>query len=145
MAAEQSSYRRHLRAAVATSAAPYGYTLTIWTTGAVTTHEHGIPSAAEALLFLLGAVLGFALTAAVAHGGPGGTFATNQGRAVRLWGGFHLLSVGAAIGLSAAAASLVGSPTVWPLVGFIATTIYLIIVAAQFTIAEKADEEPSAG
>ncbi len=106
----------------------------------MTTHERGIPSAEEALLFLLGAVLGFAVTAAAAHGSPGRTFAPAQDRAIRLWGGFHLLSVGAAIGLSAAAARLVGNPTVWLVVGFVATTVYLIVVAAQFTIAETTHE-----
>jgi hypothetical protein len=43
------------------SVAPYGYTLTVWTSGAVLTHARGIPSTADALLFMLGAVLGFAL------------------------------------------------------------------------------------
>ena len=33
-AAMAARYRTHLQAAVATSAAPYGYTLTVWTSGA---------------------------------------------------------------------------------------------------------------
>ncbi len=119
------------------SAAPYGYTLTIWTSGAVATHQHGTPSAWEALLFLLGAVLGFGLTAAVAHGSPAATFGSDRDRPVRLWGGLHLVSVGAAIGISAAVAMQVGNPLVWLLVGFLATTVYLTLIAAQFTLAER--------
>jgi hypothetical protein len=68
-----SRYRDHLRAVVAASAAPYGYTLTIWTSGAVTTHARGIPTALEALLFLAGAVSGFALIGAVAQSPPPST------------------------------------------------------------------------
>ena len=38
----QARYKSALRATVAASAAPYGYTLTIWTTGAVLSHARGI-------------------------------------------------------------------------------------------------------
>ena len=68
-------YRHHLRAVVAASAAPYGYTLTLWTAGAVTTHAEGLPSALDALLLLAGAVTGFAGVAAFAYGGINGVFA----------------------------------------------------------------------
>ena len=49
-------YRSAVRTTVAASAAPYGYTLTIWTSGAVLSHARGIPSTGAALLFLVGAV-----------------------------------------------------------------------------------------
>src|SRR5690606_3996269 len=43
-------YRQQLRTAVAASAAPYGYTLTVWTAGAVTSHaEQAFPSPIDAL------------------------------------------------------------------------------------------------
>jgi hypothetical protein len=129
-------YRAHLQSAVAASAAPYGYTLTIWTSGAVTTHERGIPTAWQAILFLLGAVLGFGIAAAVAYGRPTEVFASRQHGFVRLWGGFHLLSVGLAIAVVAAVVAIVDSPIVWLLVGLIATTTYLLTIAAQFTLAD---------
>jgi hypothetical protein len=43
-------------------AAPYGYTLATWTTGAVLTNARGIPGTLAALTFMIGAVLGFALS-----------------------------------------------------------------------------------
>lgn len=55
---------------------------------------------------------------------------------VRLWGGFHLPSVGLAVGGAALVAHFVRSPVAWPLVGFVATLIYLAVLAAQFMIAE---------
>jgi hypothetical protein len=130
-------YLAHLRAVVAASAAPYGYTLTIWTSGAVTTHARGIPTALEALLFLAGAVTGFALVGAVAHGGAGRVLRAPAEPTVRLWGGFHIPSVGLAIGGSSIVAALVDGALAWPLVGFFATAIYLIVIAAQFTIADQ--------
>lgn len=53
-------YRRNLRAALGASAGPYGYTLTIWTTGAVLIHAFGMPSPLDAFLFMAGAVVAFA-------------------------------------------------------------------------------------
>jgi hypothetical protein len=135
-------YRAHLKTAVATSAAPYGYTLTIWTAGAVTTHEHGIPTATDAFLLLLGAVTGFALTAAIAYGSPAQVFAPHQAGNVRLWGGFHLISVGVSIGATTIVANALGRHVVWLAVGFVATTIYLIVVSAQFTMADSRPSDP---
>jgi hypothetical protein len=130
------SYRTRLKTAVATSAAPYGYTLTIWTSGAVTTHARGIPAAWEALLFLAGAVLGFGVTAALAYGRPSEILASHEHGAVRLWGGFHLVSVGLAIGATAMVAAVIKSPTAWMIVGFGSTLVYLVVIAAQFTLAD---------
>lgn len=130
-----SDYRAHLRSAVAASAAPYGYTLTIWTSGAVTTHELGVPTAFEALLFLLGAVSGFGLTSALAYGGPARTFGSRTHGEVRLWGAFHLFSVGLAIGAAALIVAVLHNPVAWLLVGLVATAVYLMAIAGQFTLA----------
>ena len=43
------SYRRALRWTVAAAAAPFGYTLTVWTSGAVVAHERGIPDVVGAI------------------------------------------------------------------------------------------------
>lgn len=124
---------------MATSAAPYGYTLTIWTSGAVATHARGTPTALEALLFLAGAVAGFGLVGAAAHGGPSGILAgADPDRpTVRLWGGFHVPSVGFAIAAATGLTALVHGSLVWPLVGFSITVIYLVVIAGQFTIADS--------
>lgn len=122
---------------VATSAAPYGYTLTIWTSGAVTTHARGIPTTVEALLFLGGAVAGFALVGALAHGSATRVLRTAAEPTVRLWGGFHLPSVGLAIAGSTLVVAVVHGVIAWPVVGFLATCIYLVVIAGQFTIADS--------
>ncbi len=136
MAVSRPSYRAHLKSAVATSAAPYGYTLTVWTSGAVTTHARGVPTAGEALLLLAGAVLGFGVTAALAYGRPSEVLASREHGSVRLWGGFHLVSVGLAIGATALVTAIIKSPVVWFAVGFAATLVYLVVIAAQFTFAD---------
>ena len=49
---------------------------------------------------------------------------------------FHIPSVGLAIAGSSLVAALVDGVLAWPLVGFFATSIYLLVIAAQFTIAD---------
>lgn len=66
-------YRKRLHVTVGSSAAPYGFTLATWTTGAVLAHARGIPDALAALTFVVGApLLPAALVAAWSHGGGTG-------------------------------------------------------------------------
>ena len=43
------------------SAVPYGYTVTVWTSGMMLTRERGLPSVGDIFLFMVGAVAGFGL------------------------------------------------------------------------------------
>jgi hypothetical protein len=80
-----TQYRRNLRAAVGASAGPYGYTLTIWTTGAVLTNTHGIPTTLYAAAFMTGAVLAFASVGLSGLGGLRNHLTREQGHEV-IWG-----------------------------------------------------------
>lgn len=136
-------YREHLRTVVAASAAPYGYTLTVWTAGAVTSHaEGGIPSTVDALLLLAGAVAGFVLLGTLAFGGINGILAPTAPGHVRVWGGMHLPSVGASILACSLLAHFIHGHLVWPLVGFTATTTYLLVIALQFAFATHRTTQP---
>jgi hypothetical protein len=123
-----------LRTTVAASAAPYGYTLTIWTSGAVLSHARGLPRTGDALLFLTGAVGAYAIVGLLAFGGVWERLAPEPARAVA-WGGLHVFSVGLAIGAASLVAHLVADAGAWPLGGFLATAVYLTGSAAQFAFA----------
>lgn len=116
------------------SIAPYGYTLTIWTSGAVLTHARGIPTTVDALLFMLGAVVGFALVGAASFGRLTARVRV-EAREPALWAGFHVFSIGVAIGIATLIAHLLENRAAWPLGGFAATTIYLVVLAAQLALA----------
>ncbi len=73
-------YQKTLRTAVGSSAAPYGYTLATWTTGAVLTNARGMPDTLSALTFMAGAVLGFAFVGVLAFGGVGKHYSQERGR-----------------------------------------------------------------
>ncbi len=129
-----SRYASALRTTVAASAAPYGYTLTIWTTGAVLTHARGIPDTAEAILLLVGAVAGYALVGGLAFGGLTEHVAPAPARAV-VWGGLHFFSVGLAIVAATLVAHGVRGTAAWPIDGFVVTATYLVASASQLTLA----------
>jgi hypothetical protein len=61
--------RGRFGAAGATSAAPHGYTLALWTATAVTSSDRGAPGTAEVLALLAGATLAFVGLSVVAYGG----------------------------------------------------------------------------
>ncbi|HVY77273.1 MAG TPA: hypothetical protein VG898_02075 [Solirubrobacterales bacterium] len=129
-------YRHGLRKAVGTSAGPYGYTLTVWTTGAVLIHARGVPTTLEALLFMFGAVVGFAAVGALAFRSELKVRARSTSHPV-LWGSFHFVPVAASVAVASLVAHLVEGASAWPLAGFTATAIYLTCVAAQITFFEE--------
>jgi hypothetical protein len=91
-------YRKNLRTTIGSSAAPYGYTLATWTSGAVFIHARGVPNPLEALALMVGAVVGFALVGVLAFGGMTKHFDREPSEGNLIWGSFHFFSVGVAIG-----------------------------------------------
>ena len=65
---EPTAFRRSLRAGVAASSAPYGYTITIWSSGAVSMDLLGKPHLGAALLYVTGAAMAFFAIEVAAYG-----------------------------------------------------------------------------
>lgn len=140
---EWTHYRRRLRGSVASSAAPYGYTLVIWTSGAVTAHFQGNPDSEHALIFAAGAVLAFAAVGLMAFGKPEHVLVSPEERQIELWGAFHLPVVGAALAIATLIAHVVEYAIVaWFLVGLFATATYLLVIALQYMVAERRVSPP---
>lgn len=127
-----------LRWVIASSATSYGYTLTIWATGAVVLHHRGIPTEADALSFVLGAIAAFAVVGFVANRGLPRVSPPHP-RSFRLWQALHLLSVAVAIGGAAVITRLLHTWMAWPASGFTATAAYLMVLAAQLSVGGSAD------
>jgi hypothetical protein len=116
------------------SLGPYGYTVTIWTSGGVLIHERGAPSAVEALLFMLGAVVAYASVSVAAYGSFRARVADPRPSAI--WAGFHVAGIGMAIGAATLVGHLVGGTAAWPCGGFAITTSYLLVLAIQLALAD---------
>lgn len=116
------SYRRALRAAVGAGAKAYGFTLVIWTTGALTVTEHGLPRSVDALAFLGGALLAEALTIVVCFGGLRSTWG-DVGLTRRAYGAIHL----GAVALAVVAGWLVAA-TVHGTLGFFGAALTAVVI-----------------
>jgi hypothetical protein len=130
-------FRSHLRAATSASAVPYGYTITIWSSGTVSVDVLGLPHLPEVLLFMAGAVAGFVAVKGAAFGTAGVVTREPGAESIALWGVAHWVSAGAAIVLVWAADHVLGGTVSWAVAGFLATAVYLVLNAAQTTLAAR--------
>ena len=125
-----SGYRPGLRSVIGASATAYGYTLTVGPSSMLLTGAYGPPKPCEVLLFGSGAIVAFALVGALAFGGVSGHFGDHP-KKIQLWGSFHFLSVGFAVGAAYLVGAFVPSELGWPLGAFAATATYLIVVGFE--------------
>ncbi|MGH2939595.1 MAG: hypothetical protein ACRDPE_15920 [Solirubrobacterales bacterium] len=138
------NYSDHLRAVVAATAAPHGFTLTIWTSAAIAGHAAGAPDDFEAILFLVGALAGFSFVGTAVYGRIDALLSTDRPHEVRLWGALHFPAIGVTVVETVAITKFVTGAAVFPIASFTATSTYLAISAMQFTLAgARRPERPS--
>ena len=123
-------YRSGLRGVVGASATAYGYTLTVGPSSMLLTGTYGPPKPFEVLLFCSGAIVAFALVGALAFGGVRGHFGDPPKR-IQLWGSFHFLSVGLAVGAAYLVGTYAPDALGWPAGAFAATATYLVVVGFE--------------
>jgi len=124
-----------LRGVVGASATAYGYTLTVGPTSMLLTHAYGPPKPIEVFFFCGGAILGFALVGALAFAGVTEQFGDPPKR-IRLWGSFHFVSVGMAVGAATLVGAYAPDALGWPLGAFAATATYLVVVGFENAAAD---------
>jgi hypothetical protein len=129
------AYRAGLRSAVRAAALPYGFTVTMWSSGQVLIHFHGTPSLGLVALFAAGALLGFGvLRIATAEAGapPAGNLA--GGPSWVRGGGIQALAVAVTLATVAAAGSLLAPALSWA-VGGVATVVgYLGVNGVEYAL-----------
>jgi hypothetical protein len=130
--------RRQLRSSIVESAAPYGYTLTIFGTGSVAEYMIGKPHVFEVLIYIAGAVAGFLAVTAFAYGRPTIRLRKPQPTPEAIWGHAHLVSAGVSVGASWAFLQILSTNVAWAIVGFLTTAIYLLLSAVQAALASTA-------
>ena len=135
----QASPGPALGAVLRGSAVPYGYTLTVLASHSILSNEHGGPDVLEILLFVVGAMAGFATLGVIAQMRPRRTLKTDQGDMIHA-GMFHVFAIGAAFGASALIALIPGL-VAWFLGAFAATVLYLSITSIEIEIANRVDED----
>jgi hypothetical protein len=132
--------RRAFATMVSSSAAPYGYTLTVWSSGALLMHFRHAPSVWEVFLFLAGAVVAFAVLSMMGRGPIERADPVSQPSARALAGALDLFAVGVAVG-AAALLSMIPSWVAWPLSSLGATALYLLAASIQLALAERREAD----
>jgi hypothetical protein len=130
--------RRSFSTIVSASAAPYGYTLTVWSSGALLIHFRHAPKVWEVFLFLGGAVAAFATLWLAGRDTIERSRALDETGARALTGVLDIFAVGVAVGTAALLAMLPGW-VAWPVVSFGATVVYLVAVSVQLAFAETSE------
>jgi hypothetical protein len=124
-------YRTRLAANLVSESEAYGYTLTIWGSGALLIHSYSVPGVARILSFVAGALVGFALLAAVAFEGFSARMDVEESPSSLVVSAIHVLSTGGA--LAVVSFLLDVTPDGWPLVTFfvvgaLATVTYNVLL-----------------
>jgi hypothetical protein len=107
------------------AAVPYGYTVTVWTSGLTLTRTRGTPSVAEIFLFMAGAISAFGVLGVIVRRAQAAPLEPPHG-ALRRTGMANGLAVSAALG-AASLIALIHSIAAWPLGAFVATATYLTL------------------
>ncbi len=128
-------YSSALAAVVRRSAIPYGYTLTIWTSGAAVERSHGTPTVGDTFLFLGGAIAGFAALGLLVQIERQSPLDPQRGDLIRT-GLTQLIAVGTALG-AVSLVALIHSFAVWPMAGFATTVIYLAVAAVELAMTAR--------
>lgn len=131
-----SRYACALATVVRRSAIPYGYTVTVWTSGAAIERSHGTPTVGDTFLFLVGAVAGFAVLGLLAEVRRDPPLEPERGDLIRT-GVIQVLAVGLALG-AATLVALMRSFAVWPVGAFAATLVYLAVAGIELAVSTHA-------
>jgi hypothetical protein len=135
-----NEFRHNLRGSVAASAAPYGYTLTVWSSGMVSLDQLGRPHLGQVLLFIAGAVGGFLLVEVAAYGSVRVRLIHTAPPLITVLGNAHFAAGGLAVVCVWALDHAAHGRGGWAVSGFAATTVYLLLNAAQTTLATRMEE-----
>jgi hypothetical protein len=121
---------------VANSAGPYGYTISIWSSGAILMHARGAPDVLEVFLFALGALTGFVVLGLSAIAISSTVTTLDRGGERVMAGMLNWLAIGAGVG-SVALLAQIHSRLVWMFGSLAATAVYLLGASAQLALVDS--------
>jgi len=133
----ESHYLQAIQTALHGAGLPYGYAITVWSTGAALAAEHGTPSLIEIYLFAAGAVAAYgSLTFLTwATEGEAQHPLTRSPRRIRA-GLLHIGAIALAI-TSAVLIARFSSGAVWLVAPLAATLLYLAVPSVEVALVER--------
>ena len=116
---------------------PYGYTVSLWSAGALTVTRTGAPSVLDVMLFVVGTVAAFLVLAGVGHDRLDSEIPMRVPAQVVL-NAFPIL---AALAGAAFPAGMVARSLAYASTGFLATAVYVLSLATLVTIVRRRREQ----
>lgn len=129
-------YRSALTAVLRSTAAAYGYTLTVAATVATLSETHGRPGVGQLYLLIAGGIGAFAALEGVLVIAPPEQEA-EVSQAFPLAGALNVVAVGAAFGAATLLAHAISGGVAWLIAPFAATGVYLALSAGQATAVDR--------
>ena len=129
------TWSRSLAAVATGSAVPYGYTVTLWSSGAVLSHAHGAPDILRIALFMVGALAGFTAFGGVARV-LGDSDEEIDGDHKVVAGMSNWIAVACAVGMAWVCSHLPSAPS-WGLGSAVAPMVYLTLVVVEIAAAKS--------
>lgn len=133
---EGGRYASALATTLEASAVPFGYTVTIWSSGALLTHFHGSPGPLDVAGFIAGALLAFAGLGLAAHSVVRMDSPPPSRRSRVLAGSMDVVAVGLAVGAVTLLVAIPG-PLAWALGSLTATVVFLVSASVQLAVAVR--------
>ncbi len=130
-------FQHGLAAALTATALPYGFTLTVWSSGELVRHAHRAPSIADVFLFVAGAAAGYGVLRLSVGDIEAKATGIGKGHILRA-GAVHVAAIIGAAGVAAGLAHA-SVPEAWALVSFCSTIVYHAVVAVEqaFEVRER--------
>jgi hypothetical protein len=132
---------RELRLSLRNNAGAFGYSVMITSSLAALSALHAPPGIGELFLFLIGAVVSFAIIELVAtHAFRRALDDAEATTVIALGSSLGVLSIAAAVGVAALCGLLVPEPFAWLAGSFLASIVYILVTAVEMTVARRIEE-----
>lgn len=131
-------YARALKTSLLGTALPYGFALTVFTSGQALLHLHGSPNVGQLYLFAAGVAAAYGSLRLFTWGTPtAGSSPSKTDHPVRA-GSVHVAAIGLGLGTAALLGQIPGG-VAWPLAGLCSTLVYLLVNALEPLAQAKRD------
>lgn len=134
--------RNQLQVNLTDESKAYGYTLSIWGSGASLINAFGFPSGMEVMLYVLGAVVGFGLLAVAVYGGMLGAVANLRDEEMVVASMVHLLAALGTVGASVVIANTLSAVPAFFLTGVNASVTYNLLLLAEVALSRELATRP---
>ncbi|PSK91871.1 hypothetical protein CLV30_1334 [Haloactinopolyspora alba] len=138
---ELGLYVRELRLSLRNNSGAYGFSVMITSVMAMLSALRSPPGPGQIVLFFLGAVASFAIIEAIATRGFTRSLGNQEAtKVIALGSSLNLVSIAVAVAVAATTGVVLPATLGWLVGPFAASVAYLLVTAAEMTVARRIEE-----